>query len=549
VEGNANMFGVRVISTIGSIPNDNRNRRPPFQGGFIVHPNPGLKAWAVIFYRFAVIGNILASLFFTQSAMGAQPSVNNPLSTQEATVQPESIISGYPVEPAYTLSRYDEDYSFLANPANRTEPLDLIKYIPLLDLGPLYFVTLGADIREQYEFIENDNFGLGSVNNHGYWLQRIMLYSDWHFGPYFRAFVQLKTSEEEGREPGPRPTDRKRLDFNQAFVDFSYPRTVLPAAQSYVTLRLGRQEIDFGDERLLAVREGPNTRQSFDGARLILNSSNGRVDVFALRLDPDETGYFDNDPSWSHATVWGVYSTVPLTTKSTAAKLNNISLDLFYIGFQHGGAQFNQGIGDELRHSIGGRLWRAHHINGLDFNLFGVYQFGTFAGKEISAFSAAVDAGYKLFNLPWAPRIAGSLQISSGGGNGKLETFNAMFPAGYYYGGALDEQIGPANAIILQSELDLHPTASLVINLKTMFVWREDTADGLYNVPGFLILSGSSNGRRYVGASPQVLMTQQLGRHLSVSWNYYHFFRGGFLTSQVGTKDVDYFSTWLSYTF
>ena len=126
--------------------------------------------------------------------------------------------------------------------------MDLIKYIPLLDLGPLYFVTLGADIREQYEFIENDNFGLGSVNNHGYWLQRIMLYSDWHFGPYFRAFVQLKTSEEEGREPGPRPTDRKRLDFNQAFVDFSYPRTVLPADQSYLTLRLGRQEIDFGDE-------------------------------------------------------------------------------------------------------------------------------------------------------------------------------------------------------------------------------------------------------------------------------------------------------------
>jgi hypothetical protein len=26
--------------------------------------------------------------------------------------------------------------------------------------------------REQYEFIQNDNFGLGSVDNHGYWLPR-----------------------------------------------------------------------------------------------------------------------------------------------------------------------------------------------------------------------------------------------------------------------------------------------------------------------------------------------------------------------------------------
>jgi hypothetical protein len=45
-----------------------------------------------------------------------------------------------------------------------------------------------------------------------------------------------------------------------------------------------------------------------------------------------------------------------------------------------------------------------------------------------------------------------------------------MFPTGYYFDGALVGQTGPANAIILQSELDLHPTATLVINLKTFFL-------------------------------------------------------------------------------
>jgi len=503
------------------------------------------------FASLVLAGSVFTYHTLIPSATGAPPPVGSS-DVPETAIRPGSIISGYPIPLPYTLTRYDEDYSYLANPANRTEALDVIKYIPLFNWGPSYFVTLGGDLREQYEFIENDNFGLGSVNNHGYWLQRLMPYSDWHFGPFLRAFIQLKSSEEEGRKPGPRPLDRKRLDFNQAFADFSYPRTVLPANQAYLTLRLGRQEIDFGDERLLAVREGPNTRQSFDGVRLILNSSKGRVDVFGLRVDPDETGYFDNNPRWSHETVWGVYSTWPLTTKSTAATLNNISLDLFYIGFQHGGAQFNQGVGDELRHSIGGRLWRAHHINGLDFNVFGVYQFGSFSGKEISAFSVAVDAGYKLLNLPWAPRIAGSLQVSSGDSSldgSKLETFNAMFPAGYYYGGPLNEQIGPANAIVLQPELDLHPTTTLGIYLKTLFVWRTSTADALYNIGGFVILPGSVNDRRYVGTSPQVLITQQVGRHLSISLNYYHFYRGGFLTSEPGTKNVDYVSLWMSYTF
>jgi hypothetical protein len=127
--------------------------------------------------NFFSIANAIATLLLIPSAMGAQPPVSNSVSTEDTAIQPQSIVSGYPIAPTYTLLRYDEDYSYLANPANRTDPLDLIKYIPLLDLGPLYFVTLGADICEQYEFIENDNFGLGSVNNHGYWLQRIMLYS------------------------------------------------------------------------------------------------------------------------------------------------------------------------------------------------------------------------------------------------------------------------------------------------------------------------------------------------------------------------------------
>jgi hypothetical protein len=66
---------------------------------------------------------------------------------EDPAIQPGSIISGYPIPPGYTLSRYDEDYSYLANPANRTDPLDVIKYIPLFNWGSSYFVTLSGDLR------------------------------------------------------------------------------------------------------------------------------------------------------------------------------------------------------------------------------------------------------------------------------------------------------------------------------------------------------------------------------------------------------------------
>ena len=132
----------------------------------------------------------------------------------------------------------------------------------------------------------------------------------------------------------------------------------------------------------------------------------------------------------------------------------------------------------------------------------------------------------------------------------RLETFNDLFPAAYWYGADIGaSEIGPQNAIVLQPELDLHPAATLGVYLKTLFIWREDTADALHTI-GFPVLSGSTSSQRYVGAEPELLITQQFGRHLEVTLQYFHFFRGGFLTNnQVRTKDVDYFSAWMSYTF
>jgi hypothetical protein len=469
----------------------------------------------------------------TAPADGQTSTNSNVAVRQETAIEPGSIISGYASPPKYTVSRYDEDYSYLANPANRVELLDSIKYIPLFGGGPDCYLSLGGELREQYEFIQNDNFGLGSVNNSGYWLQRLMLHTDWHFGPFVRAFVQLKSELEEGRKPGPRPPDRKRLDLNQAFVDFSYPRTNPSSNTTSFTLRLGRQEVDFGDERLIAVREGANSRQSFDGARFIYYSPKARVDAFALQLDPDRPGYFDDDPSQSHTTLWGLYATIPSLPSPLPPGLTILPWIFSISAFTMATPDSTMVLGTKPDTRWEAGYWRAHHINGLDFNIFGVYQFGTFGHEEISAFSTALGLGYKLQELPWAPRVAGSLQVSSGDSNPndkRLETFNAMFPAGYYYGGGLIGQVGPANAIILQPELDLHPTITLGIYLKALFVWREDTADGLYNTPGSLIRVGSTNNKRYVGASPEILVTQELGRHAILSVSYYHFYRGGFLT-------------------
>ena len=51
-----------------------------------------------------------------------------------------------------------------------------------------------------------------------------MLHTDWHLGPHFRAFVQLKSGLESSRTGGPRPIDEKKLDFEDAFFEAFWRR-------------------------------------------------------------------------------------------------------------------------------------------------------------------------------------------------------------------------------------------------------------------------------------------------------------------------------------
>src|SRR5258708_2188897 len=102
--------------------------------------------------------------------------------------------------------------------------------------------------------IENAQDALGGI---------YMLHSDWHLGPHFRAFVQLKSGLESSRAGGPRPIDEKKLDFEAAFFE---ART---SGKNWIALRVGRQELNYGSGRLISVREGPNVRQSFDGFKVM----------------------------------------------------------------------------------------------------------------------------------------------------------------------------------------------------------------------------------------------------------------------------------------
>ena len=440
----------------------------------------------------------------------------------------------------YPLPRYEEDWSFLSDPAKRNDFWEPIKFVPLTE-DKNVFLSLGGEIRETYERFHNTNFGLSPDDPDGYLLQRYLFHVDFHAGRRFRVFGELNSSLEDGRTGGPRPVvDQDKLDVHQGFVDLLVIRS---REDSSLTLRIGRQEMAFGSGRLVALREGPNVPLSFDGFRVSWKSPGWQVDGFATRPVQDKPGIFDDPPQHDFA-FWGVYASHPLSHQTAKTKL-----DFYYLGLDRKRAVFNQGSGHEKRHTLGVRFWGQHRQ--WQYDAEGIYQFDDFGLGTISAWRVAADNWYSFSSVRWHPRIGLATDIASGDkdpANPDLETFNSLFQSGTYSGRA--QILGPNNAIRLEPQIGLVFSERMTFSAGWGFFWRTSTNDALYGIPGNVIVPSNGVKSRYEGSRPIVELDWQLTRHLSAHVNYIFVFNARFEEQSVhGTPNMSFISPWLTYRF
>lgn len=437
----------------------------------------------------------------------------------------------------YKLLRYEEDYTYLRDPARRTEVWDAVKYIPLAETGNS-FLSLGGEARLTYGYFKNFRWGQGPQDTNGYFLQRYLLHADLRAENRLRLFGQLQSGVESGRKGGPRPTDEDGLDLHQAFVDVV---VAVPGTHASLTLRAGRQELAYGSSRLVSVRDSPNVRRSFDGLRVLATAGRWRVDGFGVRPIETNRGTFDNRAETSR-TFWGIYAVGP------QALLPGGNVDIYYLGLDRADALFDQGAADEERHSMGIRLWGDYA--GWDYNFEFVYQRGRFGNGRIRAWTAASDTGYTLRPLPLTPRLGLKADIASGDrspDDRDLETFNALFPRGSYFGEAA--VIGPANFIDLRPSVTVAITERVSLTVEYGAFWRQSTRDGIYSPALVVLRTGRASSARFIGS--QVLAETEWGidRHTSVMLHYTHFFPGRFLKETPPGKEADYFMASATYTF
>ena len=438
--------------------------------------------------------------------------------------------------PSFQPFRYDENWSPLADGPKRTDWLDPLKYIPLGRDG--WFATIGGEVRERFELLDQTSFGVGPEDDNGYFLQRYLLSSDFHLGPRVRVFTELQSGLENGRNGGPRPTDLDRLDVHQAFLDWN----LYSSDRTAVTIRAGRQEIGFGSGRLIAPAEGLNLRRSMDGARLMIKTGKLDWNIIALRLVKSSEGVFDDLPDHAQS-FWGVGFTAPHPFWKSA----NVSL--YYMGLDRKNSIFEKGAGRAIRHTIGSRSWKT--IRTWDFNYEAIVQWGSFQGRPIRAWALSEDTGHTFGKWRFRPRVGVRADVTSGDSGPKAKTlgsFDPLFPAAPVYSGP-SAVLGPTNLIDFTPSVRLQVTKAVSLVLESSSFWRENPGDGIYSPFVTPVRRGQSTQARYVATAPSATISWQATRHVFYSVIYTHFLTGKFLGENPPNRDVNYVAAWVSCRF
>ena len=433
--------------------------------------------------------------------------------------------------PKIMSNRWQEDWSVLANPALRTQPLDELKYIPFYATDPKSYISLGATLRERFETNNAPGFGVGQTPGDSWLIQRLQVHADIRPNDNWQFFVQFEDARAFDKADIS-PADQNPLDLRLAFVAYTGA-----LGDGTFKARVGRQDFAFDLQRFVSSRDGPNVRQSFDAVWADYETGLWRFIGFVSQ--PVQYRFADVFDDTSNDAFR--FSTLRVERKV----LGNNELSGYYSLYERKTAQYLDASGEESRHIFDVRF--AGAMSGFDWDLEAMGQTGHVGAKEIGAWALGGRTGYTLSDVVWTPRLGLQADAASGDahpGEGELGTFNPLFPNGYYF--SLGGYTSYANVIHVKPSLTVKPADKLTVTAGVGFQWRQTVADAVYVQPNIPVAGTAGKGDRWTGAYSQLRVDYAFNANLTGALEAVHYAVGDTIR-EAGGHDSNYLGLELKY--
>ena len=444
----------------------------------------------------------------------------------------------YPRFAANAFRLFDFSFAYLDKPGNtETDPLDPLKRI---HIGDDFLLSFGGEFRYQ-DIKSGDYLGNKAGTNNYIDRYRTRLFADLWYQDLFRLYVEgIDARVDHFRRPlNFGINDRNHLDLLNAFVDVKIPFLDEGTKRnSYV--RVGRQELLYGSQRLVSPVEFTNTRVNFQGVSAFSRGEKFDFDAFVVNPVIHTVDKFDSvDDKQVFAGSWLTYR--PMKGQSAELYYLNLGNDNRTFTGQRGAkGGFNVStIGSRYSGAYDNFLW--------DFE--GMYQCGTYVNQNINAGATVAEAGYHFKDLPMSPQFWLGYDWASGGSNtgGSRHTFNQLFPFGHYYFGQIDI-VGRQNINDLSAQFVCFPTNWITTTAQFHAFYLDNARDSLYNAGGVAIRSSPTGAAgTNVGRELDLLINFHLTNHQDVQFAYSHLWSGSYLAKTGSGKDIDY--GYVQYTF
>ncbi len=287
------------------------------------------------------------------------------------------------------------------------------------------WVKWGAEYRGRLEWPRDIDFEPGRHDL--YYLNRIRVWTAIEALRWVRFYVQGQDARAPGfSDPDELDTVVHHFDFRQAYAEFGRQEGTWGS-------RIGRQELAFGDERLVgADNYWDPLGQTFDAIRITRQARGVRVDAFgALLLTPTCEGLIRLTTG---NRLYGLYVSLDKGPRGPV-------IEPYFLWKNDRNASDGLGQpGDNDVLTYGARL--AGHLPArADYNVEMALQGGHRAAQSIRTWAGHWELGLRPLQAAVAPRVGIEYNYATGDSHpadGRHTTFDDLYPAGYNKYGMAD---------------------------------------------------------------------------------------------------------------